>query len=82
MGQKITWMHRHTPRVQVARRRCKCQSLEWGPDRDSDHVLRQMLAVADPSVAANGDDIDEPVFHHKLDPDLWKAVEEAIDQRR
>ena len=51
-------------------------------ERDRDHVLREMLAIAHAGIEARADDVDERAFGDDLEIDLRIGLEERRDHRR
>ena len=51
-------------------------------ERDRDHVLRQMLAIAHAGIKASGHDVDERALGNDLQIDLGVGCEKRRDHRR
>ena len=63
-------------------RRCHHRIALRRPERDRDHVLFEMLAIAHAGVEAVGDDIDERAVADDLQFDLRICLQERRDHRR
>lgn len=57
-------------------------SLARWADRYSDHVLSEVLVIADPGIAAGGSNINKSVFDDDFDANIRMHNLEAINERR